>query len=38
MAKVRRIDSHTLELAELWASVSGTSIEEELETELQLTD
>jgi hypothetical protein len=35
---VRRIDAHTLELAELWASVRGTSIEEELATELALSE
>lgn len=35
---VRRIDADTLELAELWASVQGTSIEEELATELALSE
>ena len=35
---VRRIDADSLELAELWASVSGKSIEEELATELALSE
>jgi len=35
---MRRIDSETLELAQLWADVNGTTLEQELETELQLAE
>ena len=35
---VKRIDAATLELAELWASVNDTTVEEELELELQLSE
>ena len=35
---VKRIDAATLELAELWASVNETALEEELTIELQLAE
>lgn len=35
---IRRIDAATLELAELWSEINGTTVEEELGIELQLTD
>ena len=35
---IRRIDSDTLELAALWADINGTTVEQELETELQLAE
>lgn len=35
---VKRIDAATLELAELWSNINGTTVEEELELELQLSE
>ena len=32
----RRIDSETLAIAALWAEVNGTTVDEEIEIELQL--
>ena len=34
----RRIDAETLALAELWADINGTTVEEELGIELQLAE
>ena len=36
--KITRIDAATLELAELWADINGTTVEEELRIELQLAE
>lgn len=35
---IKRIDAATLELAELWSDINGTTVEEELEIELQLAE
>jgi len=35
---IRRIDSETLELAILWADINGTTVEQELATELSLAE
>ena len=32
----RRIDSETLAIAALWAEINGTTVEDEIEIELQL--
>ena len=34
----RRIDAETLALAELWSDINGTTLEEELQIELQLSE
>ena len=34
----RRIDAATLELAELWSEINGTTVDEELWIELQLAE
>jgi hypothetical protein len=36
--KITRIDADTLALAELWADINGTTVEEELGIELQLAE
>lgn len=36
--RIKRIDAATLELAELWADINGTTVEEELGIELQLAE
>jgi len=33
---IRRIDSETLAIATMWAEVNGTTVEDEIEIELQL--
>jgi hypothetical protein len=36
--KITRIEAETLELAQLWADINGTTVEEELKIELQLAE
>jgi len=35
---IKRIDAATLEMATLWADINGTTVEEELNIELQLAE